>query len=72
MPCDLFFADRVLVDLVSAYYAHPTAWSEMGFGGPAGPRGYVRMDPDERDPWEAVEAKPGREVIAAEKNRHVR
>ena len=55
MPCALFFSDRILPDIVSAYYAHPSAWSEIGFGGPAGPRGYVRMDPDQRDPWEAAE-----------------
>ena len=43
----------------SAYYSHPHAWSEIGFGGPASPRGYVRMDFDRRDPWEAAEAEPG-------------
>lgn len=56
----LFFKQRVLPDLVKAYYAHPTAWNEIGWGGPASPRGYVRMDYDRRDPWEAAEAKPGR------------
>jgi hypothetical protein len=55
----MFFAKRLLADIVAAYYAHPTAWSEIGFGGPASPRGYVRMDFDRRDPWEAAEAKPG-------------
>jgi hypothetical protein len=54
MPADRFFASRVLHDVSSAYYAHPTAWNEIGFGGPASPRGYVRMDFDRRDPWEAV------------------
>ncbi len=49
---------RVRADAVKAYYAHPTAWSEIGFGGPASPRGYVRMDFDRRDPWEAAEAEP--------------
>lgn len=72
MPCALFFSGRVLADVVAAYYAHPTAWSEIGFGGPAGPRGYVRMDPDERDPWEAVEARPGQEALARRRNSHVR
>ena len=42
-----------------SYYAHPTAWNEIGFGGPASPRGYVRMDFDRRDPWEAAEAEAG-------------
>jgi hypothetical protein len=43
----------MLSAVVGVYYAHPAAWSEMGFGGPASPRGYVRMGLDERDPWEA-------------------
>lgn len=61
MPSKLFFHKRVLADVVKAYYAHPTAWNEIGWGGPASPRGYVRMDFDRRDPWEAAEATPGRE-----------
>ena len=52
-PCALFFTDRCAPDIVRAYYAHPNAWSEIGFGGPASPRGYVRIDFDKRDPWEA-------------------
>jgi hypothetical protein len=55
MAAKRFFASRVLHDIGSAYYAHPTSWNEIGFGGPASPRGYVRMDFDRRDPWEAVE-----------------
>ena len=61
----------MLHDIVSAYYAHPTAWSEIGFGGPASPRGYVRMDFDRRDPWEAAEAQPGREARARRENARV-
>lgn len=49
----VFFAKRVLMDLCGAYYSHPYAWNEIGFGGPASPRGYVRMDFNRRDPWEA-------------------
>ncbi|WP_246795034.1 gluconate 2-dehydrogenase subunit 3 family protein [Burkholderia perseverans] len=49
----VFFAKRVLADLSGAYYSHPAAWSEIGFGGPASPRGYVRMGFNRRDPWEA-------------------
>ena len=56
------FAKRLLHDIVSAYYAHPASWNEIGFGGPASPRGYVRMNFDRRDPWEASEARPGREA----------
>lgn len=51
-PCR-FFVDDLLTLAAQLYYSHPAAWSEIGFGGPASPRGYVRMGPDERDPWEA-------------------
>jgi hypothetical protein len=71
MPSKLFFAKRLLPDIVKSYYGHPTAWSEIGFGGPASPRGYVRMDFDRRDPWEAAEAKPGREDDAAKINARI-
>ena len=68
MPCKDFFGHRVIADITHAYYAHPTAWNELGFGGPASPRGYVRMQLDRRDPWEAVEAKPGQEEQARREN----
>jgi hypothetical protein len=32
----------------------------------------VRLDMDERDPWEAAEAKDGNEAAARRSNRHVR
>ncbi|MEU4211830.1 gluconate 2-dehydrogenase subunit 3 family protein [Streptomyces sp. NPDC026206] len=35
-----------------AYYAHPYAWDEIGFGGPAYPRGYLRLGRGVREPWE--------------------
>ncbi|MFI9202374.1 gluconate 2-dehydrogenase subunit 3 family protein [Streptomyces sp. NPDC053048] len=35
-----------------AYYAHPRAWDETGFGGPAYPRGYLRLGRGLREPWE--------------------
>jgi hypothetical protein len=71
MPCNLFFSRRVVHDIVAAYYAHPTSWNEIGFGGPASPRGYVRMGFDKRDPWEAAESKAGAEDKAERKNRDV-
>jgi hypothetical protein len=52
-----FFKSRVLNDIASSYYAFPESWNQIGFGGPASPRGYVRMDFNRRDPWEAVERK---------------
>ncbi len=71
MPPELFFAKRILVDVPAMYYSHPTAWSEMGFGGPASPRGYVRMELNRRDPWEPMEAKPGDTARAIAVNRNV-
>lgn len=62
MSSALFFRERVTHDILAAYYSHPTAWNEIGFGGPAAPRGYVRMYFNRRDPWEAVEAHSGDEA----------
>lgn len=49
------FFKSLLEQCISAYYAHPTAWAEIGWGGPASPRGYVRTGYGERDPWEPRE-----------------
>ncbi len=48
-----FFVQVLLKSAVAVYYSHPEAWNEIGYGGPASPRGYVRMGLNERDPWEA-------------------
>jgi hypothetical protein len=72
MACELFFSQRVLHDISAAYYSHPTAWSEIGFGGPANPRGYVRLAANHRDAWEAAEAYPGKQTKARELNHRVR
>jgi len=45
--------NKLLIETVSAYYAHPQVWSEIGYGGPAYPRGYVRVEHGLTDPWEA-------------------
>jgi hypothetical protein len=39
----------------TAFYAHPYAWNEIGFGGPAYPRGYKNIGLDRREPWERPE-----------------
>ncbi len=39
----------------SAFYAHPWAWNEIGFGGPAYPRGYKHLALGAREPWEVEE-----------------
>lgn len=44
---------KLLTLTIDGYYSHPEVWSEIGYGGPAYPRGYVRMNPSEPDPWEA-------------------
>ena len=53
LPAQRFFLTVLLKEVVGEYYAHPLAWNEVGFGGPASPRGYVRLGLDQRDPWEA-------------------
>ena len=53
LPPKRFFSTVLLKEIVGEYYAHPAAWSEVGFGGPASPRGYVRLGENQRDPWEA-------------------
>ncbi|XIE81710.1 gluconate 2-dehydrogenase subunit 3 family protein [Streptomyces sp. SBR177] len=41
-----------------AYYSHPAAWDETGFGGPAYPRGYVRLGRGVREVWEDPHPAP--------------
>ena len=42
--------------VLSAFYAHPWAWNEIGFAGPAYPQGYSRLGADQREGWESAEA----------------
>ncbi|MBR0551535.1 gluconate 2-dehydrogenase subunit 3 family protein [Stakelama marina] len=70
LPPKLFWSWRLIPDIVSAYYAHPSAWSAMGFGGPASPRGYVRLTTNRHDPWEASEQKNDELIPAKVRNRH--
>jgi gluconate 2-dehydrogenase subunit 3-like protein len=35
-----------------AFYMHPWTWNEIGFGGPAYPRGYKNLGIDGLEPWE--------------------
>ena len=56
--------------ILQAFYAHPWAWNEIGFGGPAYPRGYSRfgsphLQSAERETWEGkqeYERDPVRDV----------
>jgi Gluconate 2-dehydrogenase subunit 3 len=39
--------------VLSAFYSHPWAWNEIGFGGPAYPQGFMRLGPlSVREPHE--------------------
>jgi hypothetical protein len=42
--------------ILSAFYSHPWAWNEIGFGGPAYPRGYARIGAGQRESWEGGES----------------
>jgi hypothetical protein len=44
-------------DCVGAYYAHPWAWDEIGYGGPAYPRAYMRLEGGLPEPWEVDEQR---------------
>jgi len=50
----------VMRAVLSAFYSHPWAWNEIGFGGPAYPRGYAAFGSpylgSEAESWEAKEA----------------
>jgi hypothetical protein len=50
------FWQMLMQDALEGYYAHPWAWDEIGFGGPAYPRAYTRLERGEPEPWE-VEPK---------------
>jgi hypothetical protein len=55
----------VMRDILSAFYSHPWAWNEIGFGGPAYPRGFARLAPGQREHWESppeFELDPVRDV----------
>lgn len=47
----------LMQDVLEAYYAHPYAWDEIGFGGPAYPRGYMRLEGGKPEPWEVEEQR---------------
>ncbi len=51
------FWSMLLADCCGVYYAHPWAWDEVGFGGPAYPRAYMRLEEGEAEPWEVEERR---------------
>ncbi len=46
-----------LREITGVYYSHPYAWDEIGFGGPAYPRGYAALNFGAPEPWEAKEVR---------------
>ena len=42
----------------TAFYSHPAAWAEIGFPGPAYPRGYKNIGVDKPEPYEVRDVRP--------------
>jgi hypothetical protein len=55
LPCGRAWS-VVMRGVLSAFYSHPWAWNEIGFGGPAYPRGYARLGAGQRESWEGAPA----------------
>jgi hypothetical protein len=47
----------------TALYAHPAAWAEIGFPGPAYPRGYKNLGVDKLEPFEVRDARPAADPV---------
>jgi Gluconate 2-dehydrogenase subunit 3 len=47
----------------TAYYSHPSAWDEIGFPGPAYPRGYKNAGVDKREPFEVRDVLPSDDPV---------
>jgi hypothetical protein len=47
----------------TAFYSHPTVWDEIGFSGPAYPRGYKNLGVDSREPFEVPDHHPGDDPV---------
>ncbi|UUL77528.1 gluconate 2-dehydrogenase subunit 3 family protein [Pseudarthrobacter sp. Fe7] len=43
----------------TAFYSHPLAWDEIGFAGPAYPRGYKNLGVERLEPFEVRDVRPG-------------
>ena len=47
----------------TAFYSHPDAWSEIGFPGPAYPRGYKNTGVGKLEPFEVGDARPAEDLV---------
>lgn len=52
MSCDLFYS-TLTSEILKIIYSDPSIWSNIGYGGPAYPRGYYAFGPRQFDSWEA-------------------
>jgi hypothetical protein len=59
LPAHRWWIYVALRQITGVYYAHPYAWDEIGFGGPAYPRGYVALNHGAPEPWEPREVGEG-------------
>jgi hypothetical protein len=69
LPCSRAWA-VVMREVLSAFYSHPWAWNEIGFGGPAYPRGYARFGVGQRESWEGAAALE-RDPVTESHERHL-
>ena len=65
----VIFFQLFMSDVINNYYAHPKAWAEIGFNGPASPRGHIRLRLSFRDPWEARERRSRSSVEIVRRSR---
>jgi hypothetical protein len=47
----------------TAFYSHPRAWDEIGFPGPAYPRGYKNSGVGRLEPFEVPDTRPGDDPV---------
>jgi Gluconate 2-dehydrogenase subunit 3 len=47
----------------TAFYSHPAAWNEIGFPGPAYPRGYKNAGVGKREPYEVRDTDPADDPV---------
>lgn len=62
LPAAQFFS-KLVQQVISIYYAHPAAWAEIGWPGPASRRGYMRTGYGQIDPWQP---RPSHQVSSVE------
>ena len=55
LPARRWWIHVALRQISGVYYSHPYAWDEIGFGGPAYPRGYFALNFGYPEPWEPRE-----------------